>query len=601
MSNKSTAKCQTIESIALTQIRPNPLNPRKRFSGPKFDDLVNSIAAKGVLEPVLVRPVKSKKTPFELIFGERRFRASAVAAKNNGGQAGATIPAMIRDIDDAEAFDLMTDENLVREDLTPLEEARAFATYLDKKGPDAVVELSERTGLHPRYIRRRAAVLELPAAALKFWDQGKILYGHLEQLIRVKDNKPALGKCLADIKQHFQWDDDPPSIALTKQTIDGLAPELKDALFDLKAAGCPRCHKNSDVQKSLFDLDSDKKKCLDPKCFKQQQSNHLLANWKKTKYYRANKTTGFRFKEDIDYKDFEHFHGSKIPAACFKCDGFVTIIWASGQEYTEQACIGAKECQAQKQADAAGESGSAALPAGKMSGKKERPTWHGSHFREKFYQAALPQRLTAVPADDIKAYHLALFALLKSNHDLHDWFAVYTGVKEKPINHESDGYGHYSLYHMKHTDIFDKIRQMDQAQVMDAFREAAAQVVLQDNYDDGHRSQIAEYVGLDIGKEFAIDAEYCSKKTKGELLAFARDTGILDDQTAQTYLYENLNKKRGNFASCKKTEFIDLLLKSGVELKGKVPLEIFPKDQQKLLVNSLAGIGTETPDINLDA
>ena len=181
--------------ITLADITSNPQNPRKNFSGPKFEELIASIKQVGVIEPILIRPVKGK-TPYEIIAGERRWRASCDIASANGGIKKNTIPAIVRDISDDEAFDLMTIENLQREDLTELEEAQSFKLYLDKKGKEALPELAERTGIKPSYIMRRVSVLELPKEILKAWEKGTIKYGHCEQLV---------SDCLSVEKHRCRW------------------------------------------------------------------------------------------------------------------------------------------------------------------------------------------------------------------------------------------------------------------------------------------------------------------------------------------------------------------------------------------------------------
>lgn len=220
---------QIYQEIPLARLSPSPHNPRKTFSGAKFDELVASVREKGVIEPILVRPLGRKQ--FEIVAGERRFRALGRVASENGGIEKHAIPAMVRDLDDEAAFDLMTIENLIRENLNELEEARGFAAYLDRHGKKAIETLADRTGINLRYIRRRVAVLKLPARILKDWERGRLAYGHLEQLMRVvdKDNrgllkdlhKAALGN------QHHK-----PTVRDWKDKIDHLSPLLAEALFD---------------------------------------------------------------------------------------------------------------------------------------------------------------------------------------------------------------------------------------------------------------------------------------------------------------------------------------------------------------------------------
>ncbi len=169
---ESKSRGPVFREISLNEIKPNPANPRKRgVDGPAFDELVASIRQVGVLEPVLVR---AKGKGFELIAGERRYRACCAIAETNGGLKANSIPAIVRDLDDDQAFDAMMIENLQREDLSELEEAESFKAWIDKRGPESVDDLAQRTGIGSGYIRRRIAVLGLPEKALKAWDKGKI-------------------------------------------------------------------------------------------------------------------------------------------------------------------------------------------------------------------------------------------------------------------------------------------------------------------------------------------------------------------------------------------------------------------------------------------
>jgi ParB family chromosome partitioning protein len=143
---------KTYMGIDLAKIVCNPFNRRKCFEGEKFNQLVKSIEQKGVIEPILARPVNGN---FEVVAGERRYKGSLEAKL-------VTIPALVQEMTDDEAFEIMTIENLQREDLTPLEEAESFKDYLDRKGVEALPELAEKTGIPAKFIMRRIRVLSLP-------------------------------------------------------------------------------------------------------------------------------------------------------------------------------------------------------------------------------------------------------------------------------------------------------------------------------------------------------------------------------------------------------------------------------------------------------
>ena len=168
------------------------MNPRRRFDGPAFDELLASVREKGVIQPIVVRPLgNGNQNPlFEIVAGERRWRASMKAAKEK--QDRRYIPAIIRDLDDNTAFEIMTIENLQREDLTELEEATSFKTYLDRKGVDSIEDLALKVGTTAAYIRRRVSVLGLPEQALALSEEGKLKFGHLALLVRLGDRDKGL-------------------------------------------------------------------------------------------------------------------------------------------------------------------------------------------------------------------------------------------------------------------------------------------------------------------------------------------------------------------------------------------------------------------------
>ena len=115
--------------VALSQIRPTTANPRKSFKN--MEQMIESVRALGVIQPILIRPLSNSS--YEIVAGERRYRAALAVAEENGGPDHYQIPAIVKEMTDDEAFEFMTVENLQREDLTELEEARNFQIYLDRR------------------------------------------------------------------------------------------------------------------------------------------------------------------------------------------------------------------------------------------------------------------------------------------------------------------------------------------------------------------------------------------------------------------------------------------------------------------------------------
>ena len=142
--------------IAVDQIHPNPKQPRRRFEGEAATGLAESIKAQGLLQPVVVRP--RLEGGFELIAGERRWRAAREAGL-------ATVPALVREADDRDSLLLALVENVAREDLSPVEEARGYAVLIDEFGL-SLGDVAERVGKSKPTVSNRIRLLELPEDVL---------------------------------------------------------------------------------------------------------------------------------------------------------------------------------------------------------------------------------------------------------------------------------------------------------------------------------------------------------------------------------------------------------------------------------------------------
>ncbi len=532
--------------INLAEITPNPMNPRKRYKGAAFDELVLSISEKGVIEPIVVRPAK---VGFQIVAGERRFKASIIAAQKNGGKESATIPAIIRNYNDDDVFDVMVIENLHREDLSPLEQARCFKKYLDKKGHEALPELAERTGINICYIRRRIRVLTLPKEILKDWDDETLLYGHLEQFMRL-DSKDEILNFYEELKDHWGG---LPTVKELRDRINNRSPQLEWALFDREAAGCTICNFNSDIQLTLFATDNgvDDAICTNAPCFKAKQAEWLTANWKKTGTYKQNKTTGFRFNDDVQHDMYNVQHNPK--KVCKTCQSFLTVIGLDGKgRFPSMACFGDEECFKTKENLQDGESGNAA---------KGPPDWHGTYFREKFYRQRIPE-VTADLTFDEKIQRVLLLSVLHSNAEARDTF----------LKHHCGKKGWFRNYQ-----IFEEIKGMSPDDVRAELKTAAISILLQENMGSAARHHAGAFFGIELEKEWTMDEEYLGKKTIKEILSLGESLGIFAEPTVKAYLEETLIKKQGRFDTCKKSELIDCILKSGVDLTGRLPEEITVK------------------------
>src|SRR5881396_2803219 len=154
--------------LPVETIHPNPRQPRKRFDGEATSSLADSIRAQGLVQPVVVR--LRAAGGYELIAGERRWRAAREAKLK-------TVPAVVREADDRDTLLLGLVENVAREDLSPIEEARAFAVVLDEFGL-SIGELAERAGRSKPAVSNRVRLLELPEDVLKMVERGQLSEGH---------------------------------------------------------------------------------------------------------------------------------------------------------------------------------------------------------------------------------------------------------------------------------------------------------------------------------------------------------------------------------------------------------------------------------------
>jgi ParB family chromosome partitioning protein len=165
--------------IAVDQIEPNPLQPRAHLEEEPLVELAASIREQGVLQPVLVRPAPGRPGKFELVAGERRWRAAAAAGLR-------TIPAVLRHLDDRGALEAALVENLQREDLGPLERARAYRRLLEDFGLKQD-DIARRVGRSQPAIANTLRLLGLPQEILTSLESGRITEGHARALLAVED------------------------------------------------------------------------------------------------------------------------------------------------------------------------------------------------------------------------------------------------------------------------------------------------------------------------------------------------------------------------------------------------------------------------------
>jgi ParB family chromosome partitioning protein len=302
MASAVEAPVQALQSLPLAKIKPSPMNPRKHFDEAKLKELAESIQAHGVRQPIVVRP-DGRSDHFEIVVGERRYRASKLAGK-------AEIPAIVSPMSNAEALEVMVIENLQREDVDPLDEAEGYHALLQKRpeghGPQHTAEsIAAKVGKSVSYIYQRLKLTFLTQDSKDCMRAGHITPGHAILIARLQpldqdkalravltgheepsaeDRKRPIKELLAHEAQNESWMGFRRTMAEKELRLwiqEHVNLNLKNAAWDLGdadlvplAGACATCPKRSVNNPALFaDLveKSSDDRCFDAECFQKKQ------------------------------------------------------------------------------------------------------------------------------------------------------------------------------------------------------------------------------------------------------------------------------------------------------------------------------------------
>ena len=167
--NKSDVK------ISISKLRPSPIQPRRIFDKVSITELAESIKSKGLVQPILVRPSPSNPGEYEIIAGERRWRAAQVAQLHE-------LPAVVRELDDTESLEIAIIENVQRADLSPIEEASGYKKLMNNHGHTQEA-LSEVVGKSRSHVANIVRLLSLPNSIQDMISQGSISAGHARAIM----------------------------------------------------------------------------------------------------------------------------------------------------------------------------------------------------------------------------------------------------------------------------------------------------------------------------------------------------------------------------------------------------------------------------------
>ena len=172
----ASANRNDIVEIPLEEIRSNPYQPRKTFNEESIEELANSIKEYGIVQPIIV---KKAVKGYELIAGERRTKAARVAGF-------ISIPAIIKEFDDQEMMEIALVENIQREDLNPIDEAKAYENIINMSNMTQD-EFARRFGKSRSHVTNMLGLLKLPNATKKLVEENKISMGHARSLSKLSD------------------------------------------------------------------------------------------------------------------------------------------------------------------------------------------------------------------------------------------------------------------------------------------------------------------------------------------------------------------------------------------------------------------------------
>jgi ParB family chromosome partitioning protein len=240
-----------LDSIAVELIDPNPFQPRRAFPEATLKELADSIRSSGVVQPILLRRADGR---YQLVAGERRWRAARLAGLEK-------IPAVVRDLTDGQALEVSLTENLLREDLNPIEVAHGLEMLQQRHGLSHE-EIAQRLGVNRSTVTNTLRLLRLPLDVQEMVTEGKLSAGHARALLAL-DSAPAQTKLartvvekgwsVRDTEQWVAWQTAPPE-TLAAAAEEKLDPNVRAAVLELERTLGTRVKIVGDAQRGRLEI-----------------------------------------------------------------------------------------------------------------------------------------------------------------------------------------------------------------------------------------------------------------------------------------------------------------------------------------------------------
>ncbi len=535
------------KEIPIKKIKPSPNNYRKPTKE-KMKELIESVKTKGVIQPILVRPLNGNGT-FEIVAGHRRYTAALEAGLK-------VMPAIVRKLSDEDALELQAIENNQREDPNPIENALVFKKLLDL-GKHTIDTLADKIKRSVKHVTGRLNLLNLPKDAQKKILDEEILIGHAMLLTRLKN--PAQQKELLEriIKDRL-------SVKDAEYELKAFSYNIEHAVFD--TAECEKCPYLSSNQALLFPDLKESSECMDSKCYFKKTKTHYELRFKELE------EMGFKYiTDDVTYKSVirgaqqisppgqkgsTHYYVPKrYKGECMKCTEHHVFYVYEGTDYRNnprmeagELCLNQKcfhEMQYGKRNNGSGNNGG----DGRDHVSEYRTAEKARFCRDRFLRKTIPNILKG-PHDSAASINrsLNLRARLLIYHLL-DRFESFDGrtkfIREYFPELKGDPYN---------GEIYHTVKQFPQEKLGEAVSEIVITTI--NATDPNVLLLMAEEAGIDMSKDFAPDKDFLQGKTKEELIKFVNEHKL---------------EVKAN-ASDKKSAIVEAIL--AVDLRGKLTKEL---------------------------